>query len=100
MRTLFRDLQPENAVWDATGFAKKKQKTNACLTLLLMPINKTSTELSDDLYYILVTQWANSDLVKNTPGLFNYSFRRAGFEKIDFCECKVWSLKICFLHFV
>lgn len=46
---MFCDLQPENAGRDATGFAK----TNACLPLLLMPINKSSTDLSADLYYIL-----------------------------------------------
>lgn len=45
---MFCDLQLENAVRDATGFAK----TNACLTLLLMPINKSSTELCADLYVL------------------------------------------------
>lgn len=45
------DLQPENEERDATGFAKK---TNACLPLLLMPIKKSSIELTTDLFYILM----------------------------------------------
>lgn len=48
---MFCDLQQENAVQDATGFAK----TNACFPLLLMPIKKSSKELSADIYYILLT---------------------------------------------
>lgn len=99
MRTLFRDLQPEMQY--EMQLDLRKNKTNACLTLLLMPINKTSTELSDDLYYILLTQWADSDLVKNcfyfslqdTPGLFNYSFGRARFEKMTFVNVKRGVLK-------